>query len=198
MEPGAEPRSVLVGTELGRDVPAVHAVLRRQPDAQRHDRVEVAAAEAVGVISRLAAIAACIPFLIAGLLARPAALQTPRAAPPADGAALFADHFSGCPNNDDARGPSAEVLHGGSPQAIIDALTSGSMKYQGLALSGEERRAIAETLTGRKLRGALAGSTVGNCGSSTTVGTGRSTRLAAGPRRPLGDPTAGPLWNGWG
>ena len=50
---------------------------------------------------------------------------------------------------------SPEVLHGRSPQAILDALTAGSMKYQGLALSGEERRAIAEYLTGRKLRGAV-------------------------------------------
>jgi polyvinyl alcohol dehydrogenase (cytochrome) len=74
------------------------------------------------------------------------------------------------------------VLRGRSPQAILDALTAGSMKYQGLALSGEERRAIAEHLTGRKLRAALTGSTMGNCG-----------------RRPLpGEPRAGPLWNGWG
>ena len=56
------------------------------------------------------------------------------------------------------------------------------MKYQGLALSGEERRAIAEYLTGRKLRAPLVINTIGNC-----------------VRRPLpGDPRAGPLWNGWG
>jgi polyvinyl alcohol dehydrogenase (cytochrome) len=56
------------------------------------------------------------------------------------------------------------------------------MKYQGLALNGEERRAIAEYLTGRKLSGALSATIVGNCGR----------------RPPLGDPTANPLWNGWG
>jgi polyvinyl alcohol dehydrogenase (cytochrome) len=74
------------------------------------------------------------------------------------------------------------VLHGRSPSAILDALTAGSMKYQGLALSGEERRAIAEYLTGRKLRTPLSGNTIGNCGR----------------RPPPGDPAAGPLWNGWG
>ncbi len=103
---------------------------------------------------------------------------------------MFADHCSGCHTEDDARAPSPEVLRGRSPQAIIDALTAGSMKYQGLALSGEERRAIAESLTGRTLRAALTGSTIGHCGPST--------RLGAGRRAPPGDPRAGPLWNGWG
>ena len=56
------------------------------------------------------------------------------------------------------------------------------MKYQGLALSGDERRAIAEFLTGRKIRVALSGNTIGNCAK----------------RPPPGDPRAGPLWNGWG
>jgi polyvinyl alcohol dehydrogenase (cytochrome) len=56
------------------------------------------------------------------------------------------------------------------------------MKYQGLALSGDERRAIAESLTGRKLRAPLTGNTIGNCST----------------RPPLRDPRAGPLWNGWG
>jgi polyvinyl alcohol dehydrogenase (cytochrome) len=117
-----------------------------------------------------------------GLLARPVATQPPdrSAAPP--GAALFSANCSGCHSGDDARAPSPDVLHGRSPQAILDALTAGSMKYQGLALSGEERRAIAEYLTGRTLRAALSGSTIGNCSR----------------RPPPGDPRAGPLWNGWG
>ena len=120
--------------------------------------------------------------MTAGLLARPAALQPPDAAATSNGAALFASRCSGCHSGDDARAPSPDVLRGRSPQAIIDALTAGSMKYQGLALSGEERRAIAESLTGRRLRAALTGNTIGNC------------------RRvpPPGDPRAGPLWNGWG
>ncbi len=128
-------------------------------------------------------------ILTAGLLAGPAATQPPDASAGSDGAALFASHCSGCHSGDDARAPSPEVLHGRSPQAILDALTAGSMKYQGLALSGEQRRAIAEYLTGRKLRAPLSGSTIGNCGPSTRLGAGR---------RPPGDPRAGPQWNGWG
>src|SRR4029079_19299415 len=43
VESGAGERSVLVGAELGRDVPAVHRVLGGQPDAQRDDGDQVAA-----------------------------------------------------------------------------------------------------------------------------------------------------------
>jgi len=135
------------------------------------------------VISRLATAVAFTAFILtAGLFARPAAIQPPAVSGPSKGAALFASNCSSCHSGDDARAPSPEVLHGRSPQAIIDALTAGSMKYQGLALSGEERRAIAEYLTGRTLRVALAATTIGLCGTRT----------------PPGDPVAGPLWNGWG
>ncbi|MGH9140323.1 MAG: PQQ-binding-like beta-propeller repeat protein [Vicinamibacterales bacterium] len=116
-----------------------------------------------------------------GLLARPVATQPPDTGA-ASGAALFAASCAGCHNGDDARAPAPEVLRGRSPQAILDALTGGSMKYQGLALSGEERRAVAEYLTGRKLRAPLSGNTIGNCGR----------------RPPPGEPRASPLWNGWG
>jgi polyvinyl alcohol dehydrogenase (cytochrome) len=101
---------------------------------------------------------------------------------PRDPASLFASDCATCHHADDPRAPSADVLRGRSPQAIVDALTSGSMRYQGLSLSGAERRAIAEFLTGKKLRGSVTGAVMGRC---------------AGPR-PLGDPATGPLWNGWG
>jgi polyvinyl alcohol dehydrogenase (cytochrome) len=54
------------------------------------------------------------------------------------------------------------------------------MRYQGLPFSGPERRAMAEFLTGRPLRGAVAGDVTGRCKVS-----------------PLADPSAGPAWNGW-
>jgi polyvinyl alcohol dehydrogenase (cytochrome) len=95
---------------------------------------------------------------------------------------LFSANCAGCHSGDDARAPSPEVLRGRSTQAIIDALTAGSMKYQGLALSGEERRAIAEYLTGRRVRAPLSGNAMGNCGK----------------RPPPGDLQGGALWNGWG
>ena len=95
---------------------------------------------------------------------------------------LFAAACSSCHNGGDQRAPSIEALAGRSPLAIIEALTSGSMRYQGLSLSGAERRAIAEYLTGRPVRGAVSGASAGRCAKPP----------------PFVDPAAGPAWNGWG
>jgi len=56
------------------------------------------------------------------------------------------------------------------------------MRYQGLSLSGSERRAIAEYLTGRAMGGDPTGTTVGRCTNPPA----------------LRDPASSPLWNGWG
>jgi len=107
------------------------------------------------------------------------------AQPPAlDGARLFGDRCAGCHNGTDRRAPDADALAGRSPQAIVDALTSGSMRYQGLTLSGAERRAIAEWITGQPLRGAIAGDAAGRCS-------------AIRRRAPFVDPATAPAWNGW-
>jgi polyvinyl alcohol dehydrogenase (cytochrome) len=100
----------------------------------------------------------------------------------AGAAALFDRACAECHSGDDPRAPSVEALQSRSPQAIIDALTAGVMRYQGLGLTGDERRALAEYLTGRKLRGSVAGTTIGACGR----------------RAPLADLPTSPLWNGWG
>jgi len=104
------------------------------------------------------------------------------AAPPADGHALYERACGSCHNGDDPRAPLREALAGRSPQAILDALTSGSMRYQGLTLSGAERRAIAQYLTGRTVRGSVTGATAGRC-----------------VKPPMfTEPSASPQWNGWG
>jgi polyvinyl alcohol dehydrogenase (cytochrome) len=104
-----------------------------------------------------------------------------QAPPPADGAPLYAEHCAGCHEGGDGRAPGREALHGRSPQAIVDALTSGPMRYQGMPLNGLERRAIAEFLTGRSGRGPVAGDHAGRCGRVP----------------PMTDPSASPGWNGW-
>jgi len=101
-----------------------------------------------------------------------------------EGAALY---DAACATCHDApatgsRAPQKEALRERSPEAIVDALTGGAMRYQGIALSGAERRAIAEYLTGRRIGGDLSGTTVGRCASPPT----------------LRDLSSGPLWNGWG
>jgi polyvinyl alcohol dehydrogenase (cytochrome) len=98
------------------------------------------------------------------------------------GALLFERACSQCHGGDDPRAPTLDVLRTRSPQAIVDALTAGSMRYQGLALTGDERRAIAEFVTGRRLRGSVTGNTIGTCAKPP----------------PLRELSAAPLWNGWG
>jgi polyvinyl alcohol dehydrogenase (cytochrome) len=98
-----------------------------------------------------------------------------------DPAKLFADHCASCHNGNDARAPSLEAMRGRAPQAVVDSLTSGAMRYQGLPLSGLERRALAEWITGKKLRGTVTGAVLDRCAKPA----------------PLGDPFAAPNWLGW-
>lgn len=85
------------------------------------------------------------------LLALLGATATAHAQTP-DGAALFAARCANChAASGDSRAPTAEALKARSPESIIDALTGGAMRYQGLSLSGAERRAIAEYVTGKPL-----------------------------------------------
>ncbi len=124
------------------------------------------------------AIALVLSAIAVTLTAR--TLAGPQDGPP-DGAKLFDSDCRACHDGNDARAPSLDAMRGRGPQAVLDALTSGSMRYQGLRLSGAERRAIAEFVGGRRLRGTLAGSAVGRC--------------APAPR--FGDPLARPHWIGW-
>jgi len=55
------------------------------------------------------------------------------------------------------------------------------MRYQGLPLSGAERRAVAESITGRPLRAPVAAAGAGRCARPS----------------PFTDPLAAPAWNGW-
>jgi len=125
--------------------------------------------------TRLAIFLAVFTIFLTSVVAR-------QASPAPDGARLFQDACSNCHNPDDVRAPAPEALSARTPQAIVDALSSGSMRYQGLPLSGAERRAIAEYLTGRKLRGTVTGAAIGRC----TIPT------------PFRSPPSMPEWNGWG
>src|SRR5436190_3164260 len=123
----------------------------------------------------------CAPALVAiAVSVLPLAVLRSHESP--DGAALFAVACVRCHDGSDPRAPEADALAWRSPQAIVDVLTSGVMRYQGLALTGAERRAIAEFLTGRTMRGTVAGATIGRC-----------TRPS-----PFRDPASAAGWNGWG
>jgi polyvinyl alcohol dehydrogenase (cytochrome) len=68
-----------------------------------------------------------------------------------------------------------------TPQAIIDSLLTGAMRPQGARLSGPERRAVAEFITGKSVDGDVTGARTGRCGVSA----------------PLEDPSKSPRWTGW-
>lgn len=98
-----------------------------------------------------------------------------------DGAAVFARNCASCHNGvPENRAPSPDVLKQRSPEAILSALTAGGMRPQGGRLSGAERRAVAEYLTGRSLGSDLSGTTIGRCASPAP--------LAA---------TSAASWQGW-
>jgi polyvinyl alcohol dehydrogenase (cytochrome) len=82
------------------------------------------------------------------------------------------------------RAPTREALRQRTPESIFAALTTGTMAEQAKGLSDEQKRALAEMLSGRP------------------VGAAASGDASVMPNRceaaPLGNPLKGPRWNGWG
>ncbi len=111
------------------------------------------------------------------------ALPTVVRAQTADGATVFRGNCVTCHDGAAAsRAPAPEQLRARSPESIIAALTGGAMRYQGLSLSGAERRAVAEYLTGKTV------------GAESTVDP--SIGRCADPL-PLRNVASAPAWNGW-
>ena len=136
-----------------------------------------------------AAPAVCIGALLTGLVLSAAprgpdgVLRVRQDAPTASrGAAIFARNCATCHDGvAGSRAPSPDVLKRRSPEAILSALTAGGMRPQGGRLSGAERRAVAEHLSGRALGSDITGARIGRCTASP----------------PLTDPASSPAWNGW-
>ena len=103
-----------------------------------------------------------------------------RAQAPA-GEKVFADRCASCHSGAaDSRAPAPEVLRTRTPQAIVESLVNGAMRVQGSRMTGADRRAVAEFLTGK---------TLGSDASSTTIG-----RCAAAQQA---DRTGESGWRGW-
>lgn len=99
------------------------------------------------------------------------------------GQRVFSEHCAVCHTGaPDSRAPAPGELGEFSPQAIVRALTDGAMRYQGYALNGAERRAVASYLTGQPLASDLTGAEQGRCQKSGE----------------MSNPFEGPRWNGWG
>ena len=110
------------------------------------------------------------------------ACVTPALAQSSDGSRIFQTSCATCHTGAaDSRAPSIESLRARTPQAIIDSLLTGAMRPQGARLSGAERRAVAEFITGKTIDGDVSGARIGRC----TAGS------------PLQDPAKSPRWTGW-
>lgn len=80
------------------------------------------------------------------------------------GEQVFKDRCASCHTGAaDSRAPALETLRSRSPQAIVDSLVNGAMRAQGSRMTGAERRAVAEFVTGRSVDGDVTGATQGRC-----------------------------------
>lgn len=86
------------------------------------------------------------------------------------GAQVFRDRCAGCHNGAaDSRAPSLDALRARTPQTVLEALVNGAMRTQGSRLTGAERRAVAEFVTGRTLDGDVTGASKRVCNVVTTI-----------------------------
>ncbi len=102
------------------------------------------------------------------------------------GKAVYLKHCAACHDDGVARAPTPETLSKMEPVAVVRALETGVMRMVGnFTLSGAERVAVAEFVTGKTYAADLQHKTVNQCGAS--------------PPWPNGpDVLAKPHWNSWG
>ena len=101
---------------------------------------------------------------------------------PPDGAELYEQRCATCHDNPTGRTPPKSVLQVKSPDEVIMALTSGSMKTQASGLKELEIRALAVFLTGRN--------------PASTVDPELLANSCKVPAAPIN--LKAPHWNGWG
>jgi polyvinyl alcohol dehydrogenase (cytochrome) len=124
----------------------------------------------------------CVGALIALAGGTPAAR-----AQAVDGARLFEQRCASCHAAAGSRAPAIDLLRTRAPRAIIETLVTGSMRVQGSRLSGPERRAIAEFVTGTSVGGDVRGAESGRCPATPS---GQAPSAASRP-------TSAAAWSGW-
>jgi polyvinyl alcohol dehydrogenase (cytochrome) len=101
-----------------------------------------------------------------------------------NGEKLYKQHCAQChTSSKPTRAPQLSALKLMGPQDIVDALEIGTMKFVGFKRTAEERRAIAEFITGKKFADEVQDKELqaGRCEQTDSEF----------------DPTKGPQWNGW-
>lgn len=152
-----------------------------------------------GRIVRTAGLAAAALVLgLAAVVSPPSsASAAPEAAAPAEvkdwtgrdpeaeksaGAQVYRETCASCHDAGVGRAPQRFVLQDMTPEAIHQALTTGAMRPQGMALTAEQKVAVAEYIPGRKLGATNAAASLKMC-------------EGARARFDLGEP---PVFSGWG
>jgi polyvinyl alcohol dehydrogenase (cytochrome) len=101
-------------------------------------------------------------------------------APP--GETIFQARCASCHSGQpDSRAPSLDALKSRTTQGVIDALVNGAMRAQGSKMSGPDRRAVAEYVTGQRVDGDVTGAATGRCLT----------------KQAFGDVARLPSWTGW-
>jgi polyvinyl alcohol dehydrogenase (cytochrome) len=96
-----------------------------------------------------------------------------------DGEQVFTRSCASCHTGaPDSRAPSPDALRARTPQAVIEALMTGAMRPQGSRLSGPERRAVAEFVTGKKVGIDVTGAAQGRCAAAPSSDVGRAAAWA--------------------
>ena len=98
-------------------------------------------------------------------------------------------YFSNCAschesNDPGHQAPKTAVLKKMTPEHILEVMTTGSMRNAAAALSDQDKRLIAEWVSGRKL-------------DSDSVGAAEKMPNACATHQPVRESNA-PAWNGWG
>jgi len=110
------------------------------------------------------------------------AVRLPVRAQSPDGAQVFRASCASCHTGEaGARAPAVDALRARSPEAIIEILVNGAMRAQGAKMTGADRRAVAEFITGRTMGGDVTGAATGRC--KTPAAFDASSRA--------------PRWGGW-
>jgi polyvinyl alcohol dehydrogenase (cytochrome) len=116
-------------------------------------------------------------FVLVAILAASGSLSAQTINPEA----LYKESCAQCHDNPQGRTPSRTTLADRTPDAILAALTTGSMSLQALTLSVPEKRALAEYLSGK-----------------TFVGASSDANMCAAKETRLTDFESRPNWNGFG
>jgi len=100
-----------------------------------------------------------------------------------DPEAVYKTNCASCHDQPQGRTPPRDALKERTPEAILTAMTSGSMAVQAINIAPADKRRLAELLSGKTFSAAAADEPSGVC--------------AAKPS-PIGNLRAKQYWNGWG